>query len=114
MIILQEENKHINFINHLNKVLPTKTNVKLWENPDCGIVVFNYPDGTKDEGYAIYDVEEKLILWPSKNEEKVAYESLAHEYVHHWQTEKGLDNTNEEEAEILAQDIYEKYIKKST
>jgi len=109
-MIIFEDTKHTDFINFLNNILPTENNIKLWENPDCSSIVFNYPDGTKDEGYAVYDVEENIILWPSgSDDEKLKYESLAHEYIHAWQTEKGLDNTNEEEAEILAQDIYEKY-----
>jgi Zn-dependent peptidase ImmA (M78 family) len=96
--------KYRKFINFINKELPTFNIIKLKLLKGYDTIEVN----KTDKVFALYYVEEKAIYLPTSNEEEITYTNLAHEYVHAWQDENNKD-FSEEEAELKASELYNKF-----
>lgn len=108
MICPLNESKHQKYINFLNGQLPTETRVELFEIPDCDTIELHHENGEMEKVFALYHTQEQRIYWPSDNEQCIGYTTLAHEYIHAWQHERGVE-FSEEEAERMADGLYDKY-----
>lgn len=102
--------KHRKFVEFLNAELPTSADIRLVEKPEFDCIRIHFPDGAEETVFAAYTPDEDSIMWPSGGEREVAYHALAHEYVHAWQNEKGLE-FDEDEADKKADVMVRAFMK---